>query len=157
MAKKKAKKTVPAGRPVVLRYISDPGHGWVEVPTALCKKLGLGADYPKRGKYCYLEEDAEATDLDRALKKHKVHATFAGHDTEDFEAWLGGETWPYIPACIYGDDVDLAVHAMESMATQMKQLYQDDTYSASERSVWLKQMNDYQQMALMFSTMRGGE
>jgi len=75
----------------VLRHISDPGHGWVEVPVDLCKKLRLGSDYPTRGNFFYLEEDDEATRLDRALKKHKLPVTFAGHEVDDFDSWLSGQ------------------------------------------------------------------
>jgi len=138
----------------VLRHISDPGHGWVEVPVDLCKKLRLGSDYPTRGNFFYLEEDDEATRLDRALKKHKLPVTFAGHEVDDFDSWLSGQQWPYIPAGIYDSDIDLVVHAMESLGTQMKQLAADDTYSADERKMWRAQRDDCQRLAVMFSSMR---
>lgn len=153
MAKKKATKKKPSA--VTLRFISDPGHGWAEVPTTLCKKLGLGTDYPKRGKFCYLEEDDECTQLDRALKRHKVQATFVGHEVDDFEHWLGGEQWPYIPAAVYDNDRELVVHALDSMANEMKQLCGDDRYTVGERAMWRQQLADCQKLALMFTTMRG--
>lgn len=156
MAKTKKASTKKASS-VTMRFISDPGHGWAEVPASLCKKLGIGTDYPKRGEFCYLEEDDECSQLDRALKRHKVQATFAGHEVDDFEHWLSGQQWPYIPAAVYGDDCDLVVHALESMATEMKRLCNDETYTAGERAMWRQQWADCQKLALMFSTMRGEE
>ena len=45
-----------------MRFISDPGHGWLEVatdkyPDAI--EYGTGYGY-QNGKYIYLEEDCEA-------------------------------------------------------------------------------------------------
>lgn len=49
-----------------LRYIQDPGHGWVQVPRRLARTI-LGADFAKitpysyqRGDNLYLEEDQDA-------------------------------------------------------------------------------------------------
>ena len=156
MAKKKTAKRAKTSH-VVLRFISDKGHGWVEVPATLCKKLGLGTDFTRRGKYCYLEEDCEAADLERALKKRKMTVQYADHTMDDFDAWLGCETWPYIPACVYGDDANLTIAALEDMATHMKQLHLDTTYTAAERKMWRQQWEDCQRLAIMFSTMNGAE
>ena len=140
----------------VLRFISDPGHGWVEVPADLLEKLRMGTDFPRRGDMCYLEEDEECYRLDISLKKHKeLQATFAYHEVDDFELWLGGQQWPYIPAGGYGDDITLVVAALESHATQMKQLSNDKTYSAEERAAWAQAFDDCQRLALLFSTMKG--
>lgn len=153
MAKKKAAKK--AAKPMTLRFISDPGHGWAEVPAALCRKLGLGDDFPRRGKFCYLEEDDEATRLDRALKKHKVAVTFAGHEVDDFEHWVGGPQWPYIPAAVYGDERATVIVALESMAKEMKQTCLDETRPAGERAMWRQQWEECERLALMFFTMTG--
>ena len=150
MAKKKATRTSHA-----LRYISDPGHGWVEVPKDLCKTLRLGTDYPTRGKFCYLEEDDEATRLDRAIKRHGMKVVFADAEVYDFDAWLSGDDWPYVPARLYGEDIDLVVFALESLGQQAKQVSRDRALSADERKTFAKQHADLQRLCLMFSTMRG--
>lgn len=46
------------------RFISDPGHGWLEVERELLSTLGIDAQisncsYQRRGKV-YLEEDCDA-------------------------------------------------------------------------------------------------
>lgn len=46
-----------------LRFISDPGHGWLEVPLALLKDLGIDRNitpysYLNNG-LAYLEEDCD--------------------------------------------------------------------------------------------------
>lgn len=153
MAKKKTAKKNPAS--VVLRFISDPGHGWAEVPAALCKKLGLGTDFAQRGKFFYLEEDEEATRLDRALKRHGVNATFVGHEVDDFDHWVAGQQWPYIPAAVYGDELATVIAALESRATEMKQTCLGATRPAGERAMWRQQWEECQRLALMFSTMTG--
>lgn len=153
MAKKKAARKKPAA--VTLRFISDPGHGWAEVPVALCRKLRLGTDFAARGKFCYLEEDEEATRLDRALKRHGVNATFAYHEVDDFDHWLGGEQWPYIPAAVYGTERATVIAALESMAMEMKQTCLDNTRPAGERAMWRAQWEECQKLALMFATMTG--
>lgn len=159
MAKTKTtKKDRPARTTsVAMRYISDPGHGWVEVPVALLKKLRLGTDFTRRGDFCYLEEDEEATRLDRALKRHNVEAVFANHEMDDFDAWLGGELWPYIPASVYGDDIDLIVYAIDTWATQMKRSAKDQSATEAERSLFKQQWEDLGRLSLMFSTMKGGK
>lgn len=53
------------------RYISDPGHAWVEVPIAEVKRLGLkpsAYSYQNDGM-AYLEEDCDAGDFVEAKKR----------------------------------------------------------------------------------------
>lgn len=87
-----------AGRNVTnLRFINDPGHGWLEVPVHLCKLLQLGTDYTSRGKMCYLEEDCEAADFDRAAKRQNLTVKITDCEVDDFDTWLDGHDWPAIP------------------------------------------------------------
>jgi hypothetical protein len=159
MAKKKAvKKSLPARTTsVALRFISDPGHGWVEVPGALLKKLRLGDEFTRRGDFFYLEADEEATRLDRAMKRHNVEAFYADHEVDNFDEWLGGTLWPYIPAMVYGDDIDLLVYAIDTLATQMKQSAADPSSTPEERAMFSQQWDDLGRLSLMFSTMKGGK
>lgn len=150
-------KTTKQSKAIVLRYISDPGHGWVEVPVTLCKTLRLGTDFTKRGKFLYLEEDEEAARLDRAIKKHGLRVTFADSEVYDFDSWLSGDDWPYVPARVYGDDIELVAYALESLGQQVKQASQDRSLTASARKAFVKQREDCIRLSLMFSTMRGGE
>lgn len=45
-------------------FFSDPGHGWVKVPLALIKELGIARDITQysyiKGDWVYLEEDCDA-------------------------------------------------------------------------------------------------
>ncbi len=91
MAKTKTQKKIE------LRYITDPGHGWAEVPETLCKSVGLGTDFTYRNGMLYLEEDCEMGDLDRALKKHGYEPEYVDMYVDDFDAWLDGDQWPNIP------------------------------------------------------------
>ena len=58
-------------RKITLNYYQDPGHGWVKVPIALLKQLGIEQDISHysymRDKYAYLEEDCDLTRLLKAL------------------------------------------------------------------------------------------
>lgn len=150
-----AKKKKTAKQTDILRYISDPGHGWVEVPVALLKTLRMGTDFTRRGNFCYLEEDEEATRLDRALKKRGLEATFADAEVYDFDSWLEGDDWPYVAARVYGEDIDLVVYALDSMGQQAKQAGRDESRPAAERRAFAKQHDDLCRLALMFSTMKG--
>lgn len=91
MAKRKAKKKIQ------LRYITDPRHGWCEVPATLAKKIGIGTDFPCRSGKLYLEEDCEMSDLDRALKKAGYKPDYLELYVDDFDAWLDGDVWPTVP------------------------------------------------------------
>ncbi len=46
-------------------FYSDPSHGWLKVPIAELKRLGIANKISRcsymRGKFAYLEEDADAT------------------------------------------------------------------------------------------------
>jgi len=46
-----------------LRFISDPGHGWLEVPVSELVRLGIAKDISrysyKKGAMAYLEEDSD--------------------------------------------------------------------------------------------------
>jgi hypothetical protein len=92
-----AKKTAKPKKHIQLRYIADPGHGWAEVPSVLCKAIGLGTDFTERNGVLYLEEDCEMSDLDRALKKHGYKPEYVEMYVDDFDQWLGGDVWPQIP------------------------------------------------------------
>jgi hypothetical protein len=55
-----------------LKFHTDPGHGWVEVPHTLIKKLNIGDrisgySYMTRDA-AYLEEDCDMAQLGRALE-----------------------------------------------------------------------------------------
>lgn len=139
----------------VLRYISDPGHGWVEVPVKLLDKLRLGTDFTRRGDMCYLEEDGEASQLDDAIKRSKRQVTYADAEVYSFDEWLAGDDWPYIPARIYEDDIDLVVYALRSEAERSAAKSIDATYSELERESFADERKKLERLALMFSVMRG--
>ncbi len=82
---------------VTLRFISDPGHGWAEVPDILCRALELDDEYTRRAGWCYLEEDCECHDLEEAAKRHGMVLHFNEVEVDDFDAWLDGKSWPEIP------------------------------------------------------------
>lgn len=155
MVKKKRPKKVPAPESVTLRFISDPGHGWLEVPKPLCKKLGMGTDFPSRGNFCYLEEDDECTAFERAANLIGVSFVTPEHEVDNFDHWLGGEQWPYIPGAVYGDDRRLVCKALESLGNQMKQCYWDETHSAKERKEFRKMWEDCVRLAMKFETLNG--
>lgn len=157
MAKKKAAKKKPASKPVTLRFISDPGHGWLEVPKPMCNKLGLGTDFPSRGKHCYLEEDCDAADFDRAAKRHGVEFITAEHEVDNFEHWFGGQQWPYIPAAIYGDDSDTVRHALECLGNEMKACWLDESHTAEDRKIFGELWEDCVRLQMTFGTMNGAE
>lgn len=60
----------PATPPYPYRFISDPGHGWLEVPLTEIRALGIahlisGYSYV-HGDFAYLEEDCDAPRFLRA-------------------------------------------------------------------------------------------
>ncbi len=64
----------------LLRFISDPGHGWLRVPRRIFDLVGSEASscsYVDRN-FIYLEEDCDAPAFDR-----KISAMF-GWDTREF-------------------------------------------------------------------------
>lgn len=81
---------------VTLRFISDPGHGWAEVPALLCSALWLYDGYARRDGWCYLEEDVEAHDLEQAAAMHGVTIHYNEVEVDDFDAWLDSKQWPVI-------------------------------------------------------------
>jgi len=155
MAKKKLPKKVPEPQSVTLRFISDLGHGWLEVPKSLCKKLGLGTDFTSRGNFCYLEEDEECESFDRAAKRHAVTFVTPEHEVDSFDHWLSGDQWPYIPGAVYGDDRRLVCSALESFGNQMKQCYWDETRSEKERQELRRMWEDCVRLTMKFDTLNG--
>ena len=60
-------------RYLTLTFHTDPGHGWLEVPIAMLKELGIHKDISpysyRRGQNAYLEEDVDAGKFMRAAKE----------------------------------------------------------------------------------------
>lgn len=58
------------------RFISDPGHGWLEVPIQLIDVLGIrnkiSAYSYRRGLQAYLEEDCDAPEFLRACREQGI-------------------------------------------------------------------------------------
>lgn len=103
----KTKKKVEKKK-IELRHIEDPRHGWVEVPETLSNSLGLlpaGGPFAYRNGMLYMEEDCEAADLDKALKKHGYDPHYVSCYVDDFDSWLdGSDWWPAIPPIGHGRD-----------------------------------------------------
>jgi hypothetical protein len=80
-------------------FYSDPSHGWLQVPKALIKELGIaneisGYSY-ERGLYVYLEEDCDFSVFTNAVpEKIAIHA-----DHYENESRVRSYT-PYEPECI---------------------------------------------------------
>jgi hypothetical protein len=59
-------------------FISDPGHGWLAVPSATIRKLGIAQDITPysyvsdSGKTVYCEEDYDAGIVVEALRARKI-------------------------------------------------------------------------------------
>jgi hypothetical protein len=57
------------------RFIHDPGHGWLEIPTAELVNLGIAGkisrfSYQSRDRrMAYLEEDCDVAHFDRAMSE----------------------------------------------------------------------------------------
>ena len=70
----------------MLRFISDPGHGWLEVPMGTIRYLGIehkisGFSY-RKGDMAYLEEDCDApTFIDAYRNRYGARPRFY----EEFE------------------------------------------------------------------------
>jgi hypothetical protein len=86
-----------AKKKLELRFISDPGHGWAEVPETLSKSLGLGTDFTCRNGMLYMEEDCEAAILEKALAKAGYAVSFVECDVDSFDEWMESDSWPGIP------------------------------------------------------------
>lgn len=58
------------------RFISDPGHGWLEVPMQLIEVLGIKdkiSQYSYRmGNMAYLEEDCDAHEFITACRTQGI-------------------------------------------------------------------------------------
>lgn len=56
----------------VFTFFNDPGHGWLEVPVSLLKKLGIIKEITSysyfRGQSAFLEEDNDWSVFDSAMK-----------------------------------------------------------------------------------------
>ena len=59
-----------------IRFIHDPGHGWLEVPMADIKALGIRGEISScsfiSGDNAYLEEDCDAGVYLSALEKQGI-------------------------------------------------------------------------------------
>ena len=59
-----------------LRFISDPGHGWLEVPIQLIERFGIGDQISmysyRRRELAYLEEDCDYSVFIEAARKHGI-------------------------------------------------------------------------------------
>nr|UOZ97177.1 hypothetical protein NCPCFENI_01090 [Cupriavidus sp.] len=59
-------------------YITDPGHGWLAVPSATIRKLGIAQDISSyshvsdSGKTVYCEEDVDAGIVRDALRARGI-------------------------------------------------------------------------------------
>lgn len=57
---------------MIFRFISDPGHGWLEVPITLIEQLGIKSRISAysyiKGHMAYLEEDCDAVEFIRAAR-----------------------------------------------------------------------------------------
>jgi len=77
------------------RFISDPGHAWLEVPRSLLGTLGIPTQISKcsyqRGDLVYLEEDCDAPRFIEAYKAkigefefievHQEHTRIRGYES----------------------------------------------------------------------------
>ena len=62
------------------KFISDPGHGWLEVPLVEIRSLMILHQISKysyiAGRMAYLEEDCDAQKFVQACKKEGIEVTF---------------------------------------------------------------------------------
>jgi hypothetical protein len=70
-----------------ITYLQDPGHGWLIVPAALVRSLGVHpSDYSyhdRASDMAYLEEDCDAAAFMHALKDSGVEPQIVEHHTDD--------------------------------------------------------------------------
>ena len=68
------------GKPITLKFYSDPGHGWLAVKMSLLERVGFDVnDFTaysyRKGDTVYLEEDCDASrfmeSLQRVLDPHE--------------------------------------------------------------------------------------
>jgi len=74
---------------VMFKFISDPGHGWLEVslkdfPFAQRSATGFGY---KNGDFIYLEEDVEANDFLVELRQRGIQFDITQETLDD--EWEG--------------------------------------------------------------------
>lgn len=69
-----------------LTYLQDPGHGWLIVPAALVRSLGVRPSpysyHDRASDMAYLEEDCDAGAFMRALKATGVEPQIIDHHTD---------------------------------------------------------------------------
>lgn len=65
---------------MILRFFSDAGHGWLEVPKTLVRELGVWNKVSQfsfhRGEFAYLEEDCDAGLVMQALADKGIDFAF---------------------------------------------------------------------------------
>ena len=63
------------------RFISDPGHGWVEVPIKLIEVLGIKSKISaysyRKADMAYLEEDCDAYEFAQACKAQGITVEYS--------------------------------------------------------------------------------
>lgn len=63
------------------RFISDPGHGWIEVPMKLIEVLGIKSKISaysyRKGDMAYLEEDCDAYEFVQACKAQGITVEYS--------------------------------------------------------------------------------
>lgn len=77
---------------IKVMHISDPGHGWIEVPLKTLAHLRIvedmsGFSYIK-GAYAYLEEDCDAGKFIQTCKAHGVECKieYASENSDRYSA-----------------------------------------------------------------------
>lgn len=75
--------------PTTVKFYSDPGHGWLAVPIAEIKRLGIGGYISQysamKGGTAYLEEDCDA--------EHFLKARLArGEPVKTVEKWTNNRS-----------------------------------------------------------------
>src|SRR5690606_23104266 len=66
------------------RFMSDPGHGWLEVPVSVVRDLGIAEQISpfsyRNGGIAYLEEDCDMQVFVQAMRKKGCHFTIKDVD-----------------------------------------------------------------------------
>jgi len=84
---------------LIIPYHRDPGHGWLEVPSALVLKLGFRNQISEYSyldedrQLFYLEEDCDAALLIDALKSSGIEYVFRDVEHKDFEFFSRNFAW----------------------------------------------------------------
>ncbi|MDD5094565.1 MAG: hypothetical protein PHV74_09330 [Dehalococcoidia bacterium] len=71
-----------------LKWLNDPGHGWLEVPRSVVNELGISKQITsfsyQQGDQIYLEEDCDASlFLDTCEKRGIKITTWETHHDDD--------------------------------------------------------------------------